>query len=39
MFRRIEGKGFTGHYTNSFGSLHDMLAARDDLARQAEAAG
>jgi len=39
VFRRIEGKGFTGHYMNAFGSLDDMLAARDDLARQAEAAG
>ena len=38
MFRRIEGKGFAGHYMNAFGSLDDMLAARDDLARQAEAA-
>jgi sugar phosphate isomerase/epimerase len=39
MFRRIEGKGFAGHYMNAFGSLDDMLAARDDLASQAEAAG
>jgi len=39
MFRRVEGKGFDGHYTNAFGSLDDMLAARDDLVRQAEAAG
>jgi hypothetical protein len=31
MFRRIEGKGFMGHYTNAFGSLDDMLAGRDDL--------
>lgn len=31
MFRRIEGKGFTGHYMNASGSLDDMLAARDDL--------
>jgi sugar phosphate isomerase/epimerase len=23
MFRRIEGKGFTGHYTNAFGSLDE----------------
>ncbi len=40
MFRRIEGKGFAGHYMNAFGSLDDMLAARDDLVRlapQAEA--
>jgi len=39
MFRRIEDKGFTGHYTNAFGSLDDMLAGRDDLARLASAAG
>jgi sugar phosphate isomerase/epimerase len=32
MFRRIEDKGFTGHYMNAFGSLEDMLSARDDLA-------
>jgi sugar phosphate isomerase/epimerase len=31
MFEQIEGKGFTGHYMNAFGSLDDMLAARDDL--------
>jgi sugar phosphate isomerase/epimerase len=39
MFRRIEGKGFRGHYMNAFGSLDDMLAGRDDLVRLAEAAG
>ena len=39
MFRRIEGKGFAGHYTNAFGSLDDMLAARDDLVGLAIAAG
>ena len=39
MFRRIEGKGFTGHYTNAFGSLDDMLNARDYLVRQADSAG
>ena len=33
MFRRIEGKGFKGHYMNAFGSLDDMLAGRDDLVR------
>ncbi|HXZ43675.1 MAG TPA: sugar phosphate isomerase/epimerase family protein [archaeon] len=37
VFRRVEGKGFTGHYTNAFGSLDDMLAARDDLAAIAAA--
>ena len=39
MFRRIEGKGFAGHYTNAFGSLDDILAARDDLVGLASAAG
>ncbi|MGQ0665333.1 MAG: sugar phosphate isomerase/epimerase family protein [Pseudomonadota bacterium] len=39
MFRRIEGRGFTGHYTNAFGTLDDMLAARDDLVEKARAAG
>lgn len=31
MFRRIGGKGFAGHYMNAFGSLEEMLAAREDL--------
>jgi len=39
MFRRVEGKGFRGHYMNAFGSLDDMLKGRDDLVRQAAAAG
>lgn len=39
MFRRVEGAGFAGHYTNAFGSLEVMLAARDDLVRIAERAG
>ena len=39
MFRRIEGKGFRGHYMNAFGSLDDMLKGRDDLVRLAAAAG
>lgn len=34
-FRRIEGKGFSGHYMNAFGSLDDMLAGRDALVRLA----
>jgi hypothetical protein len=33
--RKIEGKRFTGHYTNAFGSLDDMLAGRDELVRLA----
>jgi len=39
MFRRVEGKGFRGHYMNAFGSLDDMLKGRDDLVRLAETAG
>lgn len=39
MFRRVEGKGFKGHYTNAFGSLEDRLNARDYLVQQARAAG
>lgn len=39
MFRRLEAGGFAGHYTNAFGSLDDMLAARDELVRLAKAAG
>jgi sugar phosphate isomerase/epimerase len=35
MFRRVEGKGFTGHYVNAFGSLDDMLAGREVLVRLA----
>jgi sugar phosphate isomerase/epimerase len=38
MFRRVEGKGFRGHYMNAFGSLADMLAGRDELVRLATAA-
>jgi sugar phosphate isomerase/epimerase len=29
MFRRVEATGFTGHYTNAFGSLDDMLRGRE----------
>jgi hypothetical protein len=39
MFRRIEAKGFRGHYMNAFGSLDDMLEGRDELVRLAAAAG
>jgi sugar phosphate isomerase/epimerase len=39
MFRRVESKGFKGHYTNAFGSLDDMLTARDTLAGIAQTAG
>jgi sugar phosphate isomerase/epimerase len=39
MFRRLEQGGFKGHYTNAFGSLDDMLAARSYLVAMAKAAG
>jgi sugar phosphate isomerase/epimerase len=39
MFKRIEAAGFKGHYTNAFGSLDDMLNARDLLVEKARAAG
>ena len=38
MFKKIEGLGYKGHYTNGFTTLDDMLAGRDYmLARAAEA--
>jgi sugar phosphate isomerase/epimerase len=39
LFRRLERGGFKGHYTNAFGSLEDMLAARTYLVAMAKAAG
>jgi sugar phosphate isomerase/epimerase len=39
MFKRIEAKGFAGHYTNAFGTLDDMLAGRDYLVAAAKRAG
>ncbi|MEZ5930442.1 MAG: sugar phosphate isomerase/epimerase family protein [Alphaproteobacteria bacterium] len=39
MFKRIEGMGFEGYYTNAFGSLDDMLRGREFLVAAAEAAG
>lgn len=39
LFRRLEQGGFKGHYTNAFGSLDDMLAARTYLVAMAKAAG
>ena len=39
MFRRIEAKGFNGHYMNQFGSLEDMLEGRDYLVARAKEAG
>ena len=39
LFRRIEAKGFKGHYTNAFGTLDDMLAGREYELRKAQEAG
>ena len=39
MFKLIEGAGFKGHYTNAFGTLDDMLAARPLFVKKAKAAG
>jgi sugar phosphate isomerase/epimerase len=39
LFRRLGRGGFKGHYTNAFGSLDDMLAARNYLVAMAKAAG
>ncbi len=39
LFKRIEAKGYTGHYMSAFGSLDDMLSARDHLVQQARQAG
>ncbi len=39
MFRRIEARGFRGHYTNAFGNLTDMIEARPRLVAIARAAG
>jgi sugar phosphate isomerase/epimerase len=39
LFKLIERKGYKGHYTNAFGSLGDMLSARDFLVEKARAAG
>ncbi|HTB44417.1 MAG TPA: TIM barrel protein [Acetobacteraceae bacterium] len=35
LFRRLDAKGFKGHYMNAFGSLEDMLHAREYLSRAA----
>ena len=39
MFKLIEGAGFKGHYTNAFGTLDDMLAARQTFVAHARKAG
>jgi len=39
MFKKIEGLGYNGHYTNGFGSIDDMLVGRDYLIARAKEAG
>ncbi len=39
LFKKIEGLGFTGHYTNGFTTLADMLAGRDYMIARAADAG
>lgn len=39
MFKRVEAAGFTGVYTNAFGSVEDMNAARRRFVDEARAAG
>ena len=39
LFRKIEGLGYDGHYTNGFGTLDDMLIGRDYMVARAAEAG
>ena len=39
MFKRVEGRGFKGHYTNAFGTLEDRLNAREYLVEKARLGG
>ncbi len=39
LFRRIEAKGFAGHYMTAFGTLDEMLEGRETLAALAACAG
>ena len=39
MFKRIEAKGFKGHYMNAFGTLDSMLAGREYEIGKAREAG
>ena len=39
LFRRLEAKGFCGHYMNAFGTLDDMLDGREYELEQARHAG
>ena len=38
MFKKIEEQA-TGHYTNGFGTIEDMLAGRDYMVERAREAG
>lgn len=39
FFKRMEDLGYSGHFTNGFGTLEDMLTGRDYLVAEAKAAG
>lgn len=39
LFTRLESMAYTGHYTNGFGTMDDMLRGRDYLVAEAKAAG
>ena len=39
MFKKIEGLGYQGHYTNGFTTIEDMLAGRDYMLACAKEAG
>jgi sugar phosphate isomerase/epimerase len=39
MFKKIEGLGYKGHYTNGFGSIDDMIIGRDYMVARASEAG
>jgi len=39
LFRKLDQLGFTGHYMNAFGSLEDMIAGRETMARMMEPVG
>ena len=39
MFKKIEGLGYKGHYTNGFTTIEDMLVGRDYMVERAAEAG
>ena len=39
LFTRLEGMGYSRHYTNGFGTMDDMVRGRDYLVAEAKAAG